>query len=192
MHLPDDAGEDELVVSARTLGGLAHPVRLRLLTLLRQLGPSDLHPLATRLGLSTAAAERHLTDLAGRGLVTRTGQRWAPTHRSTSYVADDLGQADARDAEDFLRALAGLYADEMSRAVDEWPGQPPEWRSATKFADLRLRLTPAEMLRLRQDLYATISRYRLDAAEPGTPAPAGSAVVSIQVQLFRTPGDREA
>ena len=55
--------------SPAALKALAHPVRLRMLGLLRIEGPATATTLATRLGLNTGATSYHLRQLAQHGFV---------------------------------------------------------------------------------------------------------------------------
>ena len=51
------------------LRALSHPVRLRMLGLLRAEGPATATGLATRLGLNSGATSYHLRQLATHGFV---------------------------------------------------------------------------------------------------------------------------
>jgi DNA-binding transcriptional ArsR family regulator len=59
-----DSRTDTVRLDARNLRGLAHPVRVRMLGLLRTEGPSTATLLGERLGLSSAATSYHLRQLA--------------------------------------------------------------------------------------------------------------------------------
>src|SRR5918993_3162549 len=92
----------EVTLDARSLRGLAHPLRIRLLGLLRQDGPSTATLLADRLGLSSAATSYHLRQLAAYGFAVEDEERgvgrerwWRAAHESTRYGAADLGSEDA-------------------------------------------------------------------------------------------------
>ena len=51
------------------LKALSHPVRLRMLGLLRTEGPATATTLAARLGLNTGATSYHLRQLAQHGFI---------------------------------------------------------------------------------------------------------------------------
>jgi DNA-binding transcriptional ArsR family regulator len=74
-HAPDaephPTAPDEEVVTpdARSLRGLAHPLRLQLLGLLRMDGPATATQLAERTGQSSGATSYHLRQLAAYGFV---------------------------------------------------------------------------------------------------------------------------
>ncbi len=63
-----DADRD-VVTDAAALQGLAHPLRLRLLGLLRAYGPSTATKLAARCGESSGLTSYHLRQLAEAGFV---------------------------------------------------------------------------------------------------------------------------
>src|SRR3954451_880596 len=70
-----------LRLDPRGLKVLAHPLRSRLLTGLREHGPATATALAERLGTSTGATSYHLRKLASVGLVEETDdgrgrERW--------------------------------------------------------------------------------------------------------------------
>lgn len=109
----------DLVLDSRTLRGIAHPLRVRMLGLLREHGPATATLLAERLGESTAATSYHLRQLAAYGLIVDVPDRgvgrerwWRAAHRSTYFDADigphttsegdaaSVGDSDAADAAD--------------------------------------------------------------------------------------------
>jgi predicted ArsR family transcriptional regulator len=188
-------GSHEVTVDARSLRGLAHPLRIRMLGLLRQDGPATATLLAAQLGLNTAATSYHLRQLAAYGFVVEDAGRgigrerwWRAAHQTTRYGAANLGNDNAEDTEAFLRALATLYADQVNRAVDEWLSLPEEWQQAEKLGDVQLRLTADELLKLRREIYEVIVRYRADEPDAILDAPSASRPVVIQLQAFCRPG----
>ncbi|NUT30943.1 MAG: helix-turn-helix transcriptional regulator, partial [Streptomyces sp.] len=56
-------------LDARTLRGLAHPLRMQLLSALRRGGPATASQLAEKLGESSGATSYHLRQLAAYGFV---------------------------------------------------------------------------------------------------------------------------
>src|SRR5215831_7404684 len=82
--------DDAISVDAGNLRGIAHPIRVRLLALLRDDGPSTATRLAARTGLNSGATSYHLRQLERFGFVVedeRTGGRerwWRAAHRVTT------------------------------------------------------------------------------------------------------------
>ena len=66
---PDFDPDRDIALDAGSLRGLAHPVRLRMLGLLRTEGPATATRLAARLGLNSGATSYHLRQLATHGFV---------------------------------------------------------------------------------------------------------------------------
>jgi DNA-binding transcriptional ArsR family regulator len=62
-------------LDARTLRGLAHPLRARMVGLLRTEGPATATSLAARVGESSGTTSWHLRQLADAGLVEEDSHR---------------------------------------------------------------------------------------------------------------------
>lgn len=180
---------DEITPTPVALRALAHPVRLRLLGLLRVDGPSTATRLAERLGLNSGATSYHLRQLGQHGFVVEDTERgnardrwWRAAHRST-HTDDDAPDPTVRDASDaFVQAAAVVYAEQLQRAMEERPMLPSEWRRAGTHSDWVLDLTPAQTYELKQRLFEVIQEY-----VGGEPA-AETAQVMLQLQLFPRPG----
>jgi predicted ArsR family transcriptional regulator len=179
--------DDRVRLDPTSLRGVAHPLRVRILGLLRQDGPATSTTLAERLGLSTGATSYHLRQLATYGFVVEETGRgvgrerwWRAAHERTILDQETVRQAPA-DAETYMRAVAATYADTMERWLGERQALPEEWRPGSTLSDWKLRLTPAEAAALRTDLVALLDRYR---SHPAPDAPEGAEFVSFQVQLM--------
>ncbi|MEH1123383.1 winged helix-turn-helix domain-containing protein [Micromonospora sp. CPCC 206061] len=178
---------DQIRLDPKSLRGVAHPVRVRILGLLRQDGPATSTTLAHRLGLSTGATSYHLRQLAAYGFVVDDTGRgvgrerwWKAAHQRTVLESETVIAAPA-DAETYLRAVAASYADEIDRWLGERPALPEEWRQGSTLSNWHLRLTPNEAEALREELTAVAERYRrFDAPD----APASARPVTLQVQLM--------
>ncbi|MEV5695595.1 winged helix-turn-helix domain-containing protein [Micromonospora globbae] len=172
------------------LRGLAHPLRVRLLDLLREHGPATATGLAARLGLSSGATSYHLRQLARYGFVVEEPDRavgrerwWRAAHRGT--VVDSVaGPAAPAEAEGYLRAVAAMYADRVDRWIGELPALPADWSAVPTISDWRLRLTPAEAAELHDRLIALVGEYRLDRPEVDAPPEAAPVVLQAQLMPF--------
>lgn len=137
--------------SPTALKALAHPLRLRMLGILRIDGPATATTLATRLGLNTGATSYHLRQLEKHGFVVEDTGRgnardrwWKAAHQSTT--TDTARPADPRDQETleaYLQSVAVVMTQTLQRSVEELALLPPEWSDATTYSDWVIRLTPA-------------------------------------------------
>jgi DNA-binding transcriptional ArsR family regulator len=187
------AVDDESVDSndPRKLRGLAHPLRLRILGLLRSDGPSTATRLAEQLGESSGATSYHLRQLASYGFVVpdeeREGQGKQRWWRSAARYTD-LPRPDAREghegAEGFLRALAADFYREMDDFLDTLHLLPAEWDEGWTLSDRFLRLTPVEAHQLRLELRDLIERFRQNSPEAEPDATDGARQVLVQVQIL--------
>jgi DNA-binding transcriptional ArsR family regulator len=171
------------------LRALAHPVRLRLLGLLRLDGPSTATRLAERLGLNSGATSYHLRQLAHHGFVVEDAERgnsrdrwWRAAHQSTR-TRHDAPNLEARDATDaFIQAAIVVDTEILQRAVEERQLLPEEWRPVTSHSDWVLDLTLERAGELKQRLAAIIDEYVTDV--PGE----DTSQVMLQLHLFPRPG----
>jgi DNA-binding transcriptional ArsR family regulator len=179
--------DNRIRLDPTSLRGVAHPLRVRILGLLRQDGAATSTTLAERLGLSTGATSYHLRQLAAYGFVVEETGRgvgrerwWRAAHVGTVLDQETVKQAPA-DAETYMRAVAATYADTMERWLGESQVLPEEWRAGSTLSSAMLRLTPVEAARLRDELTAVVDRYR-EHSEPDPPE--GAEIVHYQVQLM--------
>ncbi|MFB7495640.1 helix-turn-helix domain-containing protein [Streptomyces sp. NPDC056161] len=190
---PDDqsATADSAVLDAKGLRALAHPVRLRLLGLLRRYGPSTATRLAERLGVNSGTASYHLRRLGAAGFVVEDTERgnarerwWRSVHRMTEMSILDLVEQEPEAALTYLQSVAATYTLRTQQTLNELETMPRPWRSAVDLSDRALRLTPDEAVALREELWAVIARYDGDAPESDARAAEGAARVSVIVQVL--------
>ncbi len=184
----------------RSLRGLAHPLRVRLLVDLRENGPATASRLAARLGESSGATSYHLRQLAAHGFVVEDPGRgtarerwWRARYRGIRMDRGELlshPDPAVRDAADLVvQEMAAGHAQELDAwlaALHEWP-EP--WRSAWDLSDFTLRLTPQHAHELRRRLHEVVEEFRGDppAAEgTGSGEPAGPAE-TVRVHLHAFP-----
>ncbi|AEW92658.1 MULTISPECIES: winged helix-turn-helix domain-containing protein [Streptomycetaceae] len=151
-------------VDARTLRGLAHPLRIHILEVLKLEGPATSAGLAERLGENTGTLSWHLRHLAAHGFIEEeTGrgtrrERWWRAVRSTMVLDSAELRADP--------AARGAFA------VSDWT---------------HLRLTPDRLRALTEELARVVASY---APDPDAEPEADALPVVVQVQAFpyRAPG----
>lgn len=190
--------EREVLLDSRSLRGIAHPLRTRILGLLRVDGPSTATRLAERLNLSSAATSYHLRQLAAYGFVVEDESRgtgrerwWRAAHQSTRFERSLL-EAEAGPegpdreetdvlAGEYLRVVAAASADKVRAWLDGAHALPAEWQDASTMSDSLLALTTQESARLIAEIDAVVARYRRHDAPD---VPAGARRVSMQWQVF--------
>lgn len=156
------------------LRALAHPVRLRMLGMLRVEGPATATSLAARLGLNTGATSYHLRQLATHGFIVDdesqgTGRErwWKAAHSFTRTENPDRADLDAQQSADaYLQAVVTIYAEQLQRAIEELPLLPVEWREATTFSDWYVRVTPAKARAVVEAIEAVIGEVEEDDDQP--------------------------
>lgn len=192
------------------LKALSHPVRLRLLGLLRSDGPATATSLAHRLGLNSGATSYHLRQLAQHGFVEDQPGRgnarerwWRAAHQLTRTDERTEQTAEGREAVDaFAQAIAVVHTERLQRAIEERSTVPLPWRSASTLSDWNVRLTPQRAERLLKALVEVIEDVEEEPDDPaagdftlhlatfprpGTLAPADDAVPVTD----DSPGDEE-
>ncbi|WP_432861331.1 ArsR/SmtB family transcription factor [Microbispora rosea] len=182
--------EDAVVLDAKGLRALAHPVRVQVVGLLRKHGPSTATRLAELLNINSGAASYHLRRLAAAGFVqedtTRGNARerwWRAAHQSTFLDDLDLAEQEPEATVAYLQSVAATYTMRTQRAINELQTMPREWRAACDMSDWALRLTPQEAVALREELWAVIARHRRDVPEAAG-APEDAERVSVIVQIL--------
>ncbi|MFE9724912.1 helix-turn-helix domain-containing protein [Streptomyces sp. NPDC005794] len=149
------------------LKALTHPLRLRLLGLLRLHGPATASELAVRTGESSASTSYHLRVLAKYAFVGeaehRDGRerRWQAVHSVTSadnaaMLADPAGRAmlvlgRRRQVEHLQQTMEQHEADIDAGRLGE------EWHDASGVDDLMPRLTPESLRELRDTVTARLA-----------------------------------
>ncbi len=183
--LPAEASID--VTDPRALRALAHPLRGKLLAHLRTYGPSTATRLGEQLGESSGSTSYHLRQLAAHGFVEELADEgngrdrwWRARHRSTHFdtatFADDPAGREAVD--ELLLRQIGQQQRLLSNYLAERDDLGEEWRTSASINDWGLRLSPAAVRELAEELNAVIARWRDTREEPDQP------FVSVLLDLF--------
>jgi DNA-binding transcriptional ArsR family regulator len=173
----DQPTTERLVVGPAALKGLAHPLRLRLLTELNDRGRATATQLAEALGESSGATSYHLRQLHRHGFIVEddsagTGREryWRPAPGGWNLPVLDLAEDAASGAAVDLVLQEQLLEDSRRamRVVQQARGWPQPWRDSVRRMETALSLTPDQVAALHDDLDEIIDRYRLIAGEPGS------------------------
>jgi DNA-binding transcriptional ArsR family regulator len=180
--------ESTIVPTPRQLRALTHPVRLRMLGLLRTEGPTTATSLAQRLGLNTGATSYHLRQLAEHGFIeddTERGngrERWWRARYTSTRLEKPMPDA-AEEVDAYLQAVVTVYAEGLQRAMEERALLPEPWRQASTFSDWQVRLTP----RRAREVVDTLDRLLSDIEDEDEDED-DAAVFTINVNAFPRPG----
>ncbi|MFE6286548.1 ArsR/SmtB family transcription factor [Streptomyces sp. NPDC057877] len=183
--------EDSVVLDAKGLRAMAHPVRVQLVGLLRKYGPSTATRLAERLGVNSGTASYHLRQLGAAGFVEEDAERgnarerwWRSVHQMTELNDRELADREPEAILAFLQSVATTYTLRTQQTLNELQTMPRAWRDTFDMSGWALRLTPEEAVALRQELRAVISRYRRDTPEAAASAPKGAERVGVITQML--------
>lgn len=179
--------------SAAQLRALAHPVRLRMLGILRSDGPATASGLALRLGLNSGATSYHLRQLAQAGFIAEDASLgnnrerwWRAAHQSTRAELAELDDPQDRSAHGaFRRVLVSRQVEILTAAADELGELPRAWADATTNSDWTMRLTQERAVELRDRLVAVLDEAAANEAAPDDP---DTAEVTFQLHAFPRPG----
>ncbi|MER5895859.1 helix-turn-helix domain-containing protein [Streptomyces sp. NPDC001876] len=184
-------------VDARTLRGLAHPLRIRLLNTLREFGPATASGLADRLGESSGATSYHLRQLASYGFVEDDPERgkgrerwWKAVHAGTIFGrSENFMQHPDPEVRGAIGVVLHEVATTHAQELNTWLGTmhewPEEWRRSFEISDFKLRLTPELSMELAEKMLELVNSYRGRVPEDTE----GSAVVRTHLHMFPRPTD---
>lgn len=156
-------------IDGRLLRALSHPLRVKILELLREDGPATASGLAQRVGESSGTTSWHLRQLAEYGLVTDDAERgnrrdrwWKAVHEGDQLHAKDF--IDDPDLAGPFSAYAHTMIEQRYAAeaqfVAELRDWADDWMDKAAFHDSPLSLTPDETAALSEEILDVISRYR--------------------------------
>ncbi|MEV7326388.1 helix-turn-helix domain-containing protein [Streptomyces sp. NPDC093970] len=178
-------------LDARSLRGLAHPLRMQLLDALRQHGAATASQLAERLGESSGATSYHLRQLAEHGFVEDAPERGKGRERWWQAIDQGIrfDSADFEDASPEVRGLTEVFLQEgaarHARELSAWLGTrdrwPQAWARSSEMSDMSLRLTPELAVALVREMHALIDGYRDLVPDEDTP---DAEQVRIHTHLF--------
>jgi DNA-binding transcriptional ArsR family regulator len=171
------------------LKALSHPVRLRMLGLLRTEGAATSTTLATRLGLNTGATSYHLRQLAQHGFVVEDEalgnareRWWKAAHQATVTDAAVRDPAEQEVVDAYLQSVAIVHTERLQRAVEERALLPREWLEASTLSDWGLRLTASQARQLTDAISALVQGWDEDETAED------AADFVVQVGAFPLPG----
>jgi DNA-binding transcriptional ArsR family regulator len=186
--MPEKALRDisSVVPDSTSLKALAHPLRLRMLGILRIEGPATASGLAARLGLNSGATSYHLRQLALHGFIeedegrgSRRDRWWRARHESTHVLSGEAEGEALQVGLAFEQAALHWKIQHMQQALAAYPGLPQDWRKASTTSDYTIPLTAAAAAALVEKIQALLWEAMAAAPPLGTSLPADMRPFSI-------------
>ena len=157
-------------VDAKVLAALAHPLRRRLLDVLRVHGPATASALAEHTDQHVGTVSHHIRALAEVGLVEeapelakdRRERWWRLVARSLRWSGGPLSDDPAEEA--IAQAVQSLMIDRHSAHVRAWFSAADEerepWRAAAFAIESWMHLTADELGELAGEIDDVLARWK--------------------------------
>jgi DNA-binding transcriptional ArsR family regulator len=165
---------------------LAHPVRVRMLHLLRS-EPLSASELARRLGIRFGSAQYHLRSLERAGIALRVGER---TRRGGTEILFEVPHHLMVDVEGdaprgMREAMNRAYVTELLRRMDAAAAEAePEDAERSVLSTREVELGPGDVDAAGDALHVFL--HRLDELAQARPTE-DTVPFTVSVQFFRTP-----
>lgn len=186
--------ENRIVPDVTAVKALAHPVRMRMLGMLRLDGPATATQLAQRLDLNSGATSYHLRQLEQHGFIVEDSGRgnkrdrwWKAAH---AYTSVDAGTDDAtRDASDaFAQSVVINYTEQVQRATQERAELPDAWRQVSIASDGFVAVTPEQAAQITARLHELLGEILDQYPARLDDAPEGARHYLVHLNAFPRPG----
>jgi DNA-binding transcriptional ArsR family regulator len=157
------------ITDSRVLATMAHPLRRRLLNLLKAEGPSTASVLAERTGQAVGNISHHLRSLAAAGLIEEAPEMardrrehwWRRTPGPVQWSSADFEGDEAAEA--IARAAESLNLDTQLGFLRSWSAASEEekarWPTGPFSVDSWLRLDDDELAEFNSQILALIRRW---------------------------------
>jgi DNA-binding transcriptional ArsR family regulator len=164
----DDTGIRQ-ITDSRVLSAMAHPLRRRLLGLLKLDGPSTATVLAERTGQAVGNISHHLHTLAAAELIEevpelardRREHWWRRTAGTLRWSPADFADDAASDV--VFRAAESLNLDYQVSVFRQWAqaadAEHARWPAGPFSTDSWMRLTDAELAEVGAEMTGLIRRW---------------------------------
>ena len=192
MGNENEAGRSVIrLTDARALRAYAHPVRMKLVGLLRTEGPLTATRAAELLGESSGTTSFHLRQLAKYGLVQEAGggtgrqKPWRATATATTW--DSIGETPevAAAADALSTAMVQEYSEQLIRWLEARPNEPAQWQEAFPFGDQIVYVTAAELAELSRHVRDLVGAYFERQVKPELRPPGSRAVSYLHLAYPR-------
>ena len=174
--LPDAKPSDPRIIDTAGLRGLAHPLRMRLISALESSGKATASQLAAQLGESSGSTSYHLRQLGKHGFIEEVAgagserQRFWQLRTGGWTLPPELFEPGAgnRSALDFvLRSMLQETYDRTVRFLSMTSHWPQEWREGSGIRTSHPELNPAQLAAFGDEAEALLDKYKALAPGPG-------------------------
>jgi DNA-binding transcriptional ArsR family regulator len=171
------------------LRALAHPLRMKLVGMLRTKGPLTATQAAELLGESTGSTSFHLRQLAKYGLVEEAGgghgrqKPWRATAQFTNWPSAAQAPGAAAAIAAINSAVAQRYGEMLAQWVRTSADETPEWQEAAGTGDTILYLTAEEVAGLRRGIEVLLAGLQQRTTQPALRPPGARAIDVITMAL---------
>ena len=149
---------------------IAHPLRRRMLEVLRVDGPASVGQLADRLGVAVGSISHHVKALHANGFVVPapelakdTRESWwrsIPVKLSWSRFDFAEGSTAREIAEIAARANVEHHLELIRASIDQRNDLPPQWDRAGMISDSMVRATREQVAELSRRLTSLVDAWR--------------------------------
>lgn len=171
----------------RALRAVAHPTRLRLIALLRRVGPLTATEAGERIGESPAGCSFHLRQLAKWGLVEEAGggrgraRPWRATASGHEWASRGRSE-EVDEAGDLLtRVVVERWFEDTLGWVERRQEDSHEWSEAAVLGDRMLYVTPTELEELNRRIGKLLEPFARRVTDPDARPADARAVTFIQL-----------
>jgi DNA-binding transcriptional ArsR family regulator len=186
----------DIELDAQGMRALAHPVRLAILTRLRQEGPQTATGLSQQVGASPSVTSWHLRHLAKHGLVRDAEglgngrERWWKAARGFRVVVnDEVGRRAAQVLRAALDESEGDPVGTWRRDVE--PLLELEWVALSGLSDTTILATRAELEQVEAAMEELLTPYVLRKDVPAREVPDGARMIRIRRDVLPAPAPRD-
>ncbi|MGW5051166.1 ArsR/SmtB family transcription factor [Actinokineospora sp. NPDC004072] len=186
------ADDRKMITDPNRLKALAHPIRWKLLDVLAISGTATATRCSAAIGESVASCSYHLNMLAKYGFVEQAegGQGrekpWRLTERERSYDYEGLDEEGVLAAEAATDAFLEHEFDRVKAYLRGHGRESEEWRQAFALIGMQAFLTPAEAVRLQEQVKELFDQFRDRSGDPAR-RPSGSRPVRFLLTNYVIP-----
>ncbi len=163
--MTDDTRALELT-DPRAMRALAHPLRLRILDVIREQGSATATQLAEALDESTSSTSYHLSQLAKHGFIEEepTPGRERPWRAKAQGLRWSAGRGRSPEYLAAARLLRSRVLDLHAQVLEDFllaeDDLDPDWQESVVISDSRLHVTAEELALIGEQLVELLEPYR--------------------------------